>query len=75
MTLAEVKVGDTVTRIIARTMRMELIVTHVTETEIHCGDWVFDRRTGAEIDDDLDWGPPPKATGSFLAGGWGINMA
>ena len=33
--------------------------------------WEFDKKTGAEIDDDLGWGPPTaeepnKMTGSFI---------
>jgi len=45
---------------------MELTVTEVTHDRIICGDWEFDRTTGAEIDDVLDWGPPPKSTGSYI---------
>ncbi len=46
---------------------MRLLVADVTDTRIACaGGWEFDRATGAEIDDDLGWGPPPMATGSYL---------
>lgn len=60
------KVGDTVIRTVAGTMEMPLKVTELTDDIIVCGSWNFDRATGAEIDDDLNWGPPPKHTGSFL---------
>ena len=43
---------------------MELKVTKVDDKLIHCGDWTFDRVTGAEVDEDLGWGP--TATGSVL---------
>ena len=67
--LAHVKIGD----IMDRTMSlggpvMSLKVTEITNDRIICGDWEFDPRTGAEIDDDLGWGAPPKMTGSFLSG-------
>jgi hypothetical protein len=61
-----VKVGDKVVRMLAGKIRMELTVTAVEETKIVCGWWDFDRATGAEIDEDLGWGPPPLITGSFL---------
>lgn len=65
-----VQVGDVVTRMLAGVVPMLLKVTEVTDTEILCGPreigYMFDRKTGAEIDSDLDWGPPPKMTGSFL---------
>lgn len=61
-----IEVGQTVTRMLAGSVPMELKVTQVTETTIVCGAWVFDKRTGAEIDDDLGWGPAPKMTGSYI---------
>lgn len=64
--LADLEVGDTVTRMLGGTIPMPLRVSEVTRTMIICGPWVFDRHTGAEIDDDLDWGPPPKMTGSYI---------
>lgn len=60
------KVGDTVLRMLAGSIPCELRVSEVTDERIICGGWEFDRMTGAEIDDDLGWGPPPKMTGSFL---------
>lgn len=64
--LFQINVGDEVVRYLAGELRMELTVTEVTHDRIICGDWEFDRTTGAEIDDVLDWGPPPKSTGSYI---------
>jgi hypothetical protein len=61
------KSGDTVIRMLAGSIPMELRVQSVTPERVVCGGgWEFDVHTGAEIDDLLDWGPPPKMTGSFL---------
>lgn len=60
------KPGQTVRRMLAGCVPMDLVVTAVTPDRIICGDWEFDRATGAEIDDYLDWGPSPKFTGSYL---------
>lgn len=59
-----VKPGDKIVRMLG-SVKMELIVQNVTNTIIDTG-WTFDRKTGAEVDDDLGWGPPPKMTGSYL---------
>lgn len=64
--LQQVKAGDMVTRYFADERGFSLTVTGITSDKIICGDWEFDRMTGAEIDDVLDWGPPPKATGSCI---------
>lgn len=68
--LKDVKPGDVVTRMLAGTIPMKLNVTEVTDDIIYCGPqgigYVFDKKTGAEIDEDLGWGPPPKITGSYL---------
>ncbi len=63
--LQEIKPGDTVTRWLAGTIPMDLRVQSVTDDIIDCG-WTFDRKTGAEVDEDLGWGPPPKMTGSYI---------
>jgi hypothetical protein len=67
------KVGDKVTRLLAGTIPMELTITRLTDDRVICGEdgWQFDRKTGAEIDDELGWGPPTpeepgKMTGSFI---------
>ncbi len=59
------KVGDNAVRWLAG-LPMRVRVTEVTDDLVKCGAWEFDRDTGAEVDADLDWGPPPKHTGSFL---------
>ena len=60
------KVGDTVTRMLAGTIPQQLKVTEVKETSVICELWEFDRASGAEIDDYLQWGPKYGITGSFL---------
>lgn len=60
------KVGDEVTRMLAGSIPMKLKVIAIEDGVLTCGAWTFDQATGAEIDDDLNWGPPPKRTGSFL---------
>ena len=55
-----------VTRLLAGTIPVELRVSEITDDRIVCGGWEFDKATGAEIDDDLGWGPPPKMTGSYI---------
>lgn len=47
-------------------IEMHLRITEVSETRIICGPWEFDRATGAEIDEELGWGP--SGTGSVLTG-------
>jgi hypothetical protein len=70
---AHIKVGDTVIRLLAGTVPMLIKVFEITNGIIKCrvpeiGEdyWQFDVVTGAEIDPDLNWGPPPMFTGSFL---------
>lgn len=60
------KVGDTVIRMLAGTVPMRLQVNEVTDSTLVCALWTFDKATGAEIDEDLNWGPPPLKTGSFI---------
>lgn len=62
------KVGDIVTRLIGGEVEMQLSVTEIKTKEsiVVCGEWEFDMQTGAEIDDDLQWGPRYGGTGSFL---------
>jgi hypothetical protein len=60
-----VKEGDEVTRVLGG-VPMKLKVTKVAEKTVECGPWTFDKATGAEIDEELGWGPPPKGTGSYL---------
>ena len=62
-----IKVGDKVTRMLAGTLPMVLEVTSIEGDVIYCGLWKFCAKTGAEIDEDMDFGPPPKFTGSYLS--------
>lgn len=50
--LKDIKVGDEVTRDMGG-ITSKLKVTEVTDLTIHCGSWVFSKRSGVEIDDDL----------------------
>lgn len=61
--LNDLQVGDVVIRDLGG-VTMELRVTNVTPMEIHCGPWIFSRRTGGEIDCDLGW--DETNTGSFI---------
>ena len=64
-TLYDVVVGDTVFRFIGGSATlMSIRVTAVTDELILCGEWRFDKRTGAEIDELLGWGP--ALTGSYI---------
>lgn len=65
VTFEDIKAGDTVTRMLAGEIPMQLNVQSITDDLIDCG-WTFDRKTGIEVDDDLGWGPPPKHSGSYL---------
>ena len=65
--LAEIAVGDFVSRWLRKALiPMRLKVSEVTADRIICaGGWEFDRQTGAEIDEELGWGPG-RVTGSFI---------
>lgn len=62
----KVVVGATVIRMLAGKVPHKLTVDSIEDGVVICHWWIFDLETGAEIDEDLDWGPPPKFTGSFL---------
>ena len=66
MTFEELKIGDVVVRMLAGSIPMELKITDINDEQIFCGPWAFDMKTGAEIDELLNWGPPPQHTGSYL---------
>lgn len=78
-----VKEGDTVKRLLAEQLPMELKVCKVTEKLIYCGPWepeqcwTFDRETGIEEDPDLGWGVKAGVTGSRLVHEWpeGIDLS
>lgn len=61
------KVGDTVIRLLAGQIPMELTVTKVDDELIHCGAWTFDAEMGIEVDEDLGWGPKYGFTGSYIS--------
>jgi hypothetical protein len=68
-----IRVGDTVTRLLAGVVKMKLEVTQVDERLIHVCDpetgvdgWTFDRSTGFEEDPELGWGASFGMTGSQL---------
>jgi hypothetical protein len=50
-------VGDEVTRMLGGTVPMKLKVTAITDERIICGPWEFDKKTGAEIDEDFEIAP------------------
>jgi hypothetical protein len=80
MDITQLKRGDPVTRLLANTIPMPMRVVRVDKTVVHCTQrdiptefafrrgliWTFDKATGAEIDDDLGWGPAYGVTGSQL---------
>jgi hypothetical protein len=45
---------------------MTLRVAVVTDDSIFCGDWLFDRETGMEVDPALGWGPADGITGTII---------
>ena len=65
---SNIKVGMRIERLLAGRVKMDLDVTGVTEQTIVCGPWVFDKKSGMEIDEDLGWGPQFGRTGSYIKG-------
>ena len=59
------KAGDTVTRLLAGVAPMTLVVSRVDAEFIYCGNWIFRRDTGGEVDFDLGW-DGVRVTGSVL---------
>jgi len=70
--LNDLQVGDAVIRDLSG-VDMPLRVTNITPTEIHCGPWIFSRRTGGEIDPDLGW--DETHTGSFIRPAFGRSVS
>ena len=76
MSFKHLKVGDKVVRMLAGTLPMELVIIKVKGNLLYCDSepsiitdghyWTFDRESGAEVDDDLGWGPKYGITGSYL---------
>ena len=83
MSFQHLKVGDKVTRMLAGTVPMELLVVEVLDDKVKCDTpehfikdgqyWEFDRDTGTEIDEDLGWGPAHGVTGSYLVDKTTVN--
>lgn len=74
MDFSNVKVGDIVQRDMCGIL-MDMNVTATTDALIICGGdetdhmgWWFDKKTGAEVDEELGWGPAFGRSGSFLTG-------
>jgi phage-related minor tail protein len=64
MKFENIKIGDTVTRLLGGKVPMQLRVSKVTEDLIECGPWKFLKATGGEVDEDLGW--DGYNTGSIL---------
>ena len=65
--LSELEPGDKLHRWLAGcSTPMPLTVKIITVNRIVCfGGWEFDRATGAEVDEELGWGPG-GVTGSYI---------
>lgn len=64
---SHLKIGDTVTRMLAGKLPQKMVVAEVNESLITCGGgWTFDRATGVEEDEYLQWGVKFGRTGSYL---------
>ena len=70
MSFKDIVAGDTVKRLLAGVIPMDLRVTSIDADFIYCGapgtGWKFDRATGMEVDEELGWGPQFGITGSYL---------
>lgn len=51
--LADLKVGDSVIRMLGGKIPSSLLVTRLTDHLIVCGPWTFRRDNGAEVDADM----------------------
>ena len=69
MTLEELQIGDKVRRMLASHLYFDLKVSNITEDYIICGSkytWKFCKKTGMEINEELQWGPQYNYSGSFI---------
>lgn len=78
MAFFDLKYGDKILRLLGGSLPMEMYVISNEEDVITCTvseglddpntqlKWTFDAASGAEIDDDLGWGPAYGVTGSVL---------
>lgn len=72
--MAPVEIGQQFTRMLGGKLPMTMKVKEIEGDVISCNAldagedviWTFDRKTGMEIDEDLQWGPQFGVTGSFL---------
>lgn len=64
--LSQLKAGDTIDRIMGPGLVVPLIISKIDEKLIHCGPWKFDKLSGAEVDEELGWGPEFGQTGSWI---------
>jgi len=65
----QIKVGDTVTRMLSGTIPMPLKVTVIDDEFIHCGPWKFNKTFGYEVDEELGLGVP-DADGKIITGSY-----
>jgi hypothetical protein len=63
--LIGIAVGDTVIRMLAGSVPIELEVTAIDDVHFHCGPWKFRRDTGAEVDEGLSFDGLTR-TGSYI---------
>lgn len=65
--LKGLKVGDQFVRLLKATQSMvHLRVTRVTPETIESGTWIFDKKTGGELDLRMKWEPREGSTGSYI---------
>lgn len=73
--MLDVSINEILIRKLGGVLDMEMRVVKIEDGVIHCTavdeptqdiTWEFDQVTGAEIDEDLRWGPKYGVTGSFL---------
>jgi hypothetical protein len=72
MSYVDVRPGDIIVRTLGGAVEMRLRVTDADDNFVYVGPpgvgWKFDRVTGAEVDEELGWGPQFGVTGSYIAG-------
>jgi len=77
--LEGVEVGDTIIRRFIDDDKdsptVSLAVTAVEDDRVVCGSWTFDMKTGAEIDEQLGWGPHPQYTHTGSVAQWDTQTA
>jgi hypothetical protein len=67
MNCTDIKPGDIILGMLGGTVPKELLVTAIDHDVICAGlRWKCDRATGAEVGQDLGWGPQFGVTGPFI---------